>query len=271
MRTFKLLIAYDGTDFVGWQRQPEGISIQGLLEEALTPFQDDPIALVGAGRTDAGVHAAGQVASVSLASAIAPADLQRALNARLPPEVRVLEAEEAPPPFHARFDARAKTYEYRILNGPVIGPFVHRYAWHVPAGLDLGRMAAAARAIEGTHDFNGFRSAGSQVRTSVRTMFESRIAAAPAPTADGAVPRATAGAGRLILYRVTGTGFLRHMVRAIVGTLIEIGRGAAEPGLVERLLAGAPRTAAGPTAPAHGLCLAAVSYADPPPTVAAHR
>ncbi|HXE79486.1 MAG TPA: tRNA pseudouridine(38-40) synthase TruA [Vicinamibacterales bacterium] len=272
MLTFKLLLAYDGTDLVGWQRQPEGVSVQGLLEDALAPFQAEPVSVVGAGRTDAGVHATGQVASTHLMSpAVGAGELQRALNARLPPTVRVIGAEDAPPSFHARFDARTKTYEYRILNGPVVSPFVHRYAWHVPWPLDVDRMAQAARAIEGTHDFACFQSTGSDVATSVRQVFESRVVLAPSAPAPAVVPDAVIEGDRLIVYRITGTGFLRHMVRAIVGTLVEIGRGSADPRLVSRLLEGGVRAAAGPTAPARGLCLAAVSYADPPAAVAAHR
>lgn len=271
MRTIKLLVAYDGTDLVGWQRQPAGVSVQGLLEEAVAPFQNGPVSVIGAGRTDAGVHAAGQVASVQLASAAGVEDLRRSLNARLPPAVRVLGAGEAPASFHARFDARTKTYEYRILNGAVIGPFVHRYAWHVPWPLDLDRMAAAARAIEGTHDFACFQSTGSGVQTSVRQMYESRVTAVSGLPAFTPIPDATADGSRLIVYRVRGSGFLRHMVRAIVGTLVDIGRGSVDPSIVPRLLAGEPRSAAGPTAPAHGLCLASVSYDPPPELVAAHR
>lgn len=271
MRTFKLLVAYDGTDLVGWQRQPEGVSVQGLLEDALAPFQEGPVTVIGAGRTDAGVHAAGQVASVGLTSAVGAGELQRALNARLPAAVRVLCAEEAPAPFHARFDARAKTYEYRILNGSLSSPFVHRYVWHAPWPLDVERMREAARAIEGTHDFACFQSTGSGVRTTVRRVFESRLAVAPAPPAAAPIPDATAEGTRVIVYRITGSGFLRHMVRAVVGTLVDVGRGAAASSIVPRLLAGEPRSAAGPTAPAQGLCLVAVSYAEPPEPVAAHR
>ena len=271
MRTFKLLVAYDGTDLVGWQRQPEGVSVQGLLEEALAPFHDGPVTVTGAGRTDAGVHATGQVASVHLASGVRPEDLHRAVNARLPPHVRVLRLDAAPVSFHARFDARAKTYEYRIMNGPLVAPFVHRYAWHVACSLDVDRMTDAALVIEGTHDFTCFQSTGSRVQTGVRRMFESRLAVAPGGPSLAAVPDATVEGGRLIVYRVTGTGFLRHMVRAIVGTLVEVGRRAADPSIVRALLGGAPRSAAGPTAPARGLCLAAVSYVTPPELVAAHR
>jgi tRNA pseudouridine38-40 synthase len=261
MRTLKLLIAYDGTDFVGWQRQPDGISVQGLIEDALAPLSNARVTLSGAGRTDAGVHAAGQVASVQLESRLEPQEIGRAVNAQLPPEARVLAVDDASPTFHARFDARSKTYEYRIVNGALASPFLRRYAWHVPARLDVDRMCDAARRITGTHDFACFQSTGGS-GGSIRTMFRSELTVAKTAVQPSIVPEPVLPAGQLLIYRVMGDGFLRHMVRAIVGTLVDVGRDAADAQSIDALLASGTRAAAGPTAPACGLCLSAVSY-DP--------
>jgi tRNA pseudouridine38-40 synthase len=262
MRTLKLVIAYDGTGFVGWQRQPEGVSVQGLIEDALAPLAHSAVSVIAAGRTDAGVHATGQVASVQLDSRLDAREIGRALNAQLPLAVRVLRADEASSGFHARFDARAKTYEYRVVNGPVGSPFADRYAWHVAVRLDAERMADAARRIEGTHDFACFQSTGGSATTSVRTVHRSELTGVDTWGLSAVVPEPPLPAGRLLLYRITGDGFLRHMVRSIVGTLVEIGRGAAPPDRIDTLLECGTRAAAGPTAPACGLCLVEVSY-DP--------
>jgi tRNA pseudouridine38-40 synthase len=271
MRIFRLLIAYDGTGLVGWQRQPDGVSVQGLLEDALAPLHTERPVANAAGRTDAGVHATGQVVSVGLDSPLDASAVLRAANARLPPHVRVIDAAEAPAGFHARFDARAKTYEYRIVSRPVCDPFLHRFAWHVPMALDVDLMSEAAACLEGTHDFRCFQSAGSDVRTTVREVFESTVRVVSGSMAAPLVPVVGAGAAPVILYRITGSGFLRHMVRAIAGTLVEIGRHAAAPSLIPSLLAGEDRAAAGPTAPAHALCLTHVSYERGPEPVATHR
>src|SRR5438093_10188177 len=162
MTTFKITLAYDGTDFVGWQRQASGTSIQGLLEDALHELDGREVTVTGAGRTDAGVHALGQVAGFSLQREIAASALLRAVNARLPATVRITAAEDAPFDFHARFGARAKTYLYRLWNGEVISPFERQFAWHVAGALDMDRMAQAARAIEGRHDFAAFQAGGSE-------------------------------------------------------------------------------------------------------------
>jgi len=173
MRTLKLTLAYDGTRFVGWQRQGEGESIQGLLEDALARFEGAPVTAQGAGRTDAGVHALGQVASVRVTFAHAAATLVRALNAHLPPEIRVLTVEDVPDDFHARFSARSKTYRYVVRNTPVSNPFERDYSWHLPEPLAVDAMQAAAAMLVGTHDFAAFRSVGAEVATTVRTMTRS--------------------------------------------------------------------------------------------------
>jgi len=259
VRTLKLVVAYDGSPFVGWQRQAEGVSIQSLLEEALGRIEGRPVAVAGAGRTDAGVHALAQVASCSLDHPIPTSELRRALNALLPPEVRVAAVDQAPEGFHARYSARGKTYRYAILNGDASPPVLHRYAWQVDHRLSIEPMSAAARALQGTHDFAVFQSAGSPVRTTTRTIHSSRVGTDGEPGFSGIVTSADPAA-RLILYEVSGDGFLRHMVRAIVGSLVEVGLGRREPGWFVKLLRAGSRDAAGPTAPAHGLWLVRVDY-----------
>jgi len=172
----KLTLAYDGTGLVGWQRQASGTSVQGLLEEALAHLEGGPVVVSGAGRTDAGVHALGQVASVSLSRPIAPLAVLRAVNVRLPPAVRVVDVQEVGPDFHARFRATAKRYRYRIWNGPVVSPFERAYVWHVPwPVLDVEAMRAGAARLVGTHDFAAFQGAGGDVETSVRTLWSSAV------------------------------------------------------------------------------------------------
>jgi len=254
MSTFKLTLAYDGTDFVGWQRQADGVSIQGLVEEALALLDARPVAVTGAGRTDAGVHALGQVASFTLSrDDIDAATVVNALNARLPPTVRALEACAAPPRFHARYAAKSKTYRYRIWNGTVMNPFERRYAWHVTSALDPDAMAAAAATLEGTHDFAVFQSGGGDVPSTVRTVTSSRIYS---------TTKAAKDTKALIEYEISGDGFLRHMVRAIVGTLVDIGRGRWPPDAIVGMLASGDRGAAGRTAPPEGLFLVRVEYGD---------
>jgi tRNA pseudouridine38-40 synthase len=274
VRTLKLLLAYDGTEFLGWQRQATGPSIQGVLEAALSRIEGSQVAVAGAGRTDSGVHAAGQVASAEVTLTLDESTLRRALNAMIPPAIRVLRVEEREPGFHARFSARSKTYEYRIVSGPVLSPFWRRYVWHVPFPLDEPRMLDAARLLEGLHDFAAFRSAGTDVHTTVRRVLESSVGCAPLGGSCGpvgGVPAVALTDGVLLTYRITGTGFLRHMVRAIVGTLVEIGAGRVEVAHMSQLLAEGRRASAGPTAPAKGLCLERVDYGEAPETVAAHR
>src|SRR6185295_10431465 len=168
MRTIRLLLQYDGTGYVGWQRQETGESIQGLIEDALSKIDGRRVTVHGAGRTDAGVHAAGQVASARIESPLDEATLGRAVNANLPAAVRVFEVRVMPDEFHARFSATGKTYEYRIWNGPAVPPFLRLYTWHVPQPLDLAPMQAAADAIRGEHDFAAFQGAGSATHSSVR-------------------------------------------------------------------------------------------------------
>jgi len=200
----------------------------------------------GAGRTDAGVHARGQVASAQVGFGHDAVTVGRALNAHLPPDVRVLRVEDAGADFHARFSARGKQYEYLIRNAAIVLPFERRYVWHLPERLDVDAMRGAAAMLVGTHDFTAFRSVGTPVVDSVRTITRSDV-----------VRRDSAG---LLAYEVSGTGFLRHMVRAIAGTLVEVGRGQRAAGSMPALLAGRDRARAGATAPPHGLFLVGVVY-----------
>jgi len=247
VRTLKLTLQYDGTNYIGWQRQADGISIQGLIEDALAPIEGQPVTVHGAGRTDAGVHALGQVASVRLAADLDTATLGRALNATLPDDVRVVGVEEVAEGFHARFDATGKIYEYRIVNAPFVSPFLVRHVWHVPRPLDVAAMRAAARVLLGRHDFAAFQAAGSIVHTTERTI-------AAIEWDEHRDPE------RPLIMRVTGDGFLRHMVRTIAGTLVEAGSGRLDAAGLRAMLDSRSRSEAGPTAPARGLFLAAVLY-----------
>src|SRR5689334_3064493 len=269
MRVLKFTLAYDGTRFVGWQRQADGESIQGLLEQALAQFQGAPVTVHGAGRTDAGVHALGQVVSASVTFTHPTGTIVRALNALLPGDIRILEVADAALDFHARFSARTKTYRYHIRAGTIGDPFTRAFVWHLAEPLDVAAMKNAAASLVGTHDFTAFQSAGTDVASSVRTIFRSELRAVdgfrgpvgPAPHAadqssgaDLLAPRGT------LVYAVTADGFLRHMVRAIVGTLVEIGRGWRPAESMAQLVTGGTRAEAGATAPPHGLFLVSVDY-----------
>ena len=258
MRVLKLTLAYDGTRFVGWQRQSEGESIQGVLEQALARFEGAPVTVHGAGRTDAGVHAIGQVASASVGFTHPPETIRRALNAQLPEDIRVVDVADAAPDFHARFNARSKTYRYQLRAGSVGDPFTRAFAWQLPESLDVAAMQTAAAALVGTHDFVAFQSIGTDVTSTVRTIFRSACCELepPSPPIRTDLP----GTRHLLMYEVTADGFLRHMVRAIVGTLVEIGRGWRPVDSMAQLLEGGTRAQGGATAPPHGLFLVRVDY-----------
>ena len=252
MRTLKLTLAYDGGDYVGWQRQLVGRSIQGELERAFEEIEGQRIAVHGAGRTDAGVHALAQVASIRLAHDIEVDSLVRALNAKLPVDVRVLSVESVEDQFHARFSSRRKVYRYFIALGPMVSPFVRRYAWHVAEPLDTNAMKNAAVALLGQHDFAAFQAVGSDVETTVRTISGVTIGTRQLPEVESTTP--------LISVDVIGEGFLRHMVRIMVGTLVSVGKGQRPASAMSDLISSGDRECAGIAAPAHGLFLVSVVY-----------
>jgi tRNA pseudouridine38-40 synthase len=244
-RAIKLIIEYDGTNYCGWQIQPNGITIQEVLEASLAKLLGDTVRLHSSGRTDAGVHAKGMVA---VFNTVRPLPLQafvHGLNALIPPEIAIRSAEEVPPEFNPRTDAVGKLYRYTILNAPTRAPLHRQYSWHLREGLDLALMREAAAAFVGKHDFSAFRAANCAAKSSERTITALDIAPGP----EG-----------LIVIDVRGTGFLRNMVRIMVGTLVAVGRGKLDPGAVNRLLVGGDRTHAGATAPPQGLCLMEVYY-----------
>jgi len=244
LRTLKLVVEYDGTDFAGWQRQDGQQTVQGCLEEALRTMTGQTIMVRGAGRTDAGVHAEGQVASVEVASRIPTLGFQRGINTLVPPEIAVLEVTDMPAGFNARHDARGKIYSYRVWNHPVRSPQHARRAWHVYDPLDTHGMREAAARLIGEHDFRSFRSSDCDRLNTVRIIrrFDVRR--------DGA----------LLSFEVEGTAFLRNMVRILAGTLVAVGKGKMTPDQVEALLTSGDRTQAGVTAPACGLSLVRVIY-----------
>ena len=246
MRRIKILVAYDGTDFHGWQVQPNLPTIQGTLENVISEIEGRRVDVAGSGRTDAGVHALAQTAAFSLENPIPLPNLRKAVNRLLPPAIRVLDAEEMPPEFHPRFDAVAKTYEYRLFRAEVCPPWEWRYVYHHPYPLQVERMAALAPLLAGEHDFTAFAASDdrdAEGGSKVRTVFSSELTVLP----------------DRLLYRVRGSGFLKHMVRNIVGTLIEAGRGNLDEARLRALLT-ARDVKAGPTAPAKGLWLVGVEY-----------
>ncbi len=265
MRRLKIVLAYDGSDLVGWQRQRAGRSVQGQLEDALAAIEGRPVTVAGAGRTDAGVHALGQVASCRIDHPMPVATLARALNAMLPGDIRVQRVDEAPESFHARCSARSKTYRYLLLNADFVSPFERRYVWHLRHAIDVPAMTEAAQLLVGEHDFAALQGAGSAVKTTVRTMAAVTIReSAPVETVGLFLsPADRPDGGRLIVFEMTGNGFLRHMVRNAVGSLVDIGAGRREPRWLAGVLASRDRTRAGATAPASGLSLVSVEYEAP--------
>ncbi len=249
-RNFKIILAYDGHDFAGWQVQPDRVTIQGALVSAIEQLTGERTLPQGSGRTDAGVHALAQVASVEIASPIPVANLRKALNDLLPESIRILDVQEVPPDFHARKSAIAKTYDYRIYRGEICPPFLARYVCHHPFPLDEAQMAAAASAAIGEHDFTSFAAVDPEVRkegleiNNVRTIYSS----------------AWQHRGEEFVYTVRGSGFLHHMVRNLVGTFLMIGKGNLTVHDFRRILDARDRSAAAATAPASGLFLVSVEY-----------
>jgi tRNA pseudouridine38-40 synthase len=241
---YRLTIAYAGTRYGGWQRQPNATTVQELLEAALADLVRAPVAVTASGRTDAGVHARGQVAHFDLKREFALSGLVHGTNHRLPADIRVLDAAAVPPDFHARFSALAKEYSYRLVRGRECDPFEQPFALAVPEELDLPALRAAALHLPGHHDFAAFALAGGAHTTSGRTIHFAAVVPEPPD----------------LLFRVVGDGFLRGMVRSLVGTLLDVGLGRRTVASFAALLAGAERSAAGATAPAHGLTLERVWY-----------
>jgi tRNA pseudouridine38-40 synthase len=246
--TYQLLLSYRGTAYAGWQRQENALAVQQVVEEALERLLGEAVRIVGASRTDAGVHARGQVAHLELARPFPERGLVHGVNHHLPDDVRVLAAAAMPAGFHARRHAAAKEYVYRLSRAPVLSPLDALFVAPAPAGLDLERMARAADALPGRHDFSAFALAGGSHGQPFRHIVSARWE-----------ERWDENHGELA-FRIVGEGFLRGMVRALVGTLIEVGTGRRTPESFAALLAGRPRKEAGPTAPAHGLVLQQVLY-----------
>lgn len=251
MRHFKLIIAYDGTDFHGWQIQSGKPTIQGEIVSVLCRLTQENIQLFGSGRTDAGVHALGQVASFRTQSALSPEEFQRALNALLPPTIRIVCSEETGPDFHARWSARAKTYHYRLYRGRVVPPMLWRYVLHYSFPLDEDRMRVGASRLVGTHDFAAFAaSTGSEdddrERSTIREVYSADLSRSPN--------------NEELVFTVRGRSFLRYMVRKMVGTLLDIGRGRLAPEDIERLYESKDRSKSGPTVPPQGLCMVSVEH-----------
>lgn len=245
VRCIKLVIEYDGTDYLGWQVQPRGLTVQGVMEEKLSLLTGEAIRLVGAGRTDSGAHAYGQVAHFRTKTRMEARSIQKALNSLLPADIVIRKGEEVSDGFHARKSARNKVYEYHILNRDARPALFRGYAWHVSQKLDLEEMKRSAQYLIGEHDFSCFRSVGTPTRTAVRRV--KRIG----------WKRSKSG---LIQFEIEGSGFLKQMVRAIAGTLVEVGKGKIRSEEFLAILESQDRKQAGPTAPAHGLFLKEVKY-----------
>lgn len=242
MRNIRLTIAYDGTAYSGWQIQPTARTVQGAIERRLQQMTGSPCRLRAAGRTDAGVHARGQIANFRTESEISLRGFHRGLNALLPDDIAILDVVDVPPDFDSRRNNRGKHYRYRVWNQRSPAPRWRATTWHLHRPLELQPMAAAARLLVGTHDFSAFRAASCERETTVRTLFRVTVAADPP----------------LVTIDVEGTAFLKNMVRIIAGTLVEVGRGRRDPASIADLLREGRRPAAGVTAPAHGLTLVRV-------------
>ncbi|HUT13269.1 MAG TPA: tRNA pseudouridine(38-40) synthase TruA [Thermoguttaceae bacterium] len=259
MRSLKLTLAYDGTAYAGWQVQPGRPTVQGVLETALEKITGQRIRVLASGRTDAGVHALGQVVGLRTQSRLAPDVLRRALNAELPHDVAVLDVAEAPDGFHAIRDAVRKKYRYSIHDGPIRDIFKRYYCWKYAHGrLDVDAMNRAAQYLLGTHDFRSFQSSGAERESSVRTVFD--ISVRRGGDGSDEIQQGRAGGENCIFIDVEANGFLYNMARAIVGTLVEVGRGAKPESWPAEVLRAADRRAAGPTAPPQGLFLVEVDY-----------
>jgi tRNA pseudouridine38-40 synthase len=274
LQTWKLTLAYDGTDFSGWQIQPGEPTIQGELRSSLGRVTGESPLPQGSGRTDAGVHALGQVASFELQANIPPENLRLALNRTLPPAIRILEARTVPSAFHARHSTVAKTYEYRVFREAICPPFLARFVHACPWPIDVELLQRSARLFEGEHDFLSFAATDPDLATregSPTPNLNLDLDPHPEPTGKQGTTRTVfcstwehrdSENGDLLIYRVRGNGFLHHMVRNLVGTMLDVGRGYLDIETIPAILAARARSAAGPTAPARGLYLHSVEYND---------
>ncbi|NOZ24970.1 MAG: tRNA pseudouridine(38-40) synthase TruA [Nitrospirae bacterium] len=255
MRRIRLTLQYDGTDYSGWQVQPGRVTVQGLIEACLRRMTGEETVVLGAGRTDAGVHALQQVASFDTESRYPPEVFQRALNGMLPPDIRVLSSCYAGEDFHPRYSAKAKSYFYLIDCSAAGNPFMRRYSHHCRQRLDSRLMLSASACLIGRHDFSSFRASGCGARSAVRELFGIEV------EETSRIDFLTTGfTGSFIRISIKGDAFLRHMVRNIVGTLMEVGRGRISPERLGAILEAKDRTVAGPTAPARGLFLEKIYY-----------
>ncbi|MGO9650307.1 tRNA pseudouridine synthase A [Candidatus Sulfotelmatobacter sp. SbA7] len=250
MRNLKIVLAYDGSDFAGWQVQPDSATIQGTLASAIGRVTGEKVLPQGSGRTDAGVHALGQVATCALESPIPAGNLLKALNDLLPASIRVLEVSEAQLEFHARKSARGKTYRYRIYRGTICPPFLARYVWHHPYPLDENAMQQASALVLGEHDFTSFAAVDPERGKEVDGVSNVRRISLSGWDREA----------EELIYTVRGSGFLHHMVRNLIGTFVRVGKGTLRPEDISRILQAKDRSAAGATVPAHGLYLVKVEY-----------
>ena len=245
MKNYKMIITYDGTRYYGWEHQPTtDMTIQGKLESVLSAMTGTEVEVIGAGRTDAGVHAIGQVANFKTNSKIPIEKIPVALNTKLKKTIRIINAEEVDERFHSRLSCKRKTYRYVINNSEFSSALYRNLECHIPQKLNIEKMQEAAKYFEGEHDFKSFCAIGAQVKTTVRTIYACDVEKE----------------GDIITIRVTGNGFLYNMVRIIAGTLVQVGGGAIEPEAVKEILAKKDRSAAGPTAPAHGLTMMGIEF-----------
>jgi len=253
MRYFKLIIAYDGTDFHGWQMQSNKPTIQGEIVNVLRRITQENLQLHGAGRTDAGVHALGQIGSFRTQSTLSAGEFQRALNALLPPTIRIVAAEEVGPDFNARWSARGKMYRYRLYRGKVVPPVLWRYVLHYPFPLDEDAMRDASARFVGMHDFASFAaSTGSEEDDKERSTEREIYSTELVRSSDG----------EELVFTIRGRSFLRYMVRKIVGTLLDVGRGKLKPDDIDRLYELKDRSKSGPTVPPQGLCMVSVELEE---------
>ncbi len=265
MQNFKLVIEYDGTAYHGWQRQSNIRTIQETIEAALRTMTGGSITLIGSGRTDAGVHAAGQVANFCLETRLTPDVFLKGLNSLLPSDIVIKDCAVADEKFHARYDALSKVYDFRILNRPIPAAIFRQYAWHIRKSLDLEAIRTAMLCLKGQHDFSAFEAVGSSRSHAVRTVIDVNLSGHEVKLAPHEVKLAPKDVDGYVVFSIEANGFLRHMVRNIVGTLVDVGLGKISPEAFEGILMSRDRKQAGMTAPAYGLFLREVRYGPTSP------